>query len=291
MKLIVRSHQNYLRLLFLISIMLCCIIASAQDSTRTRPNEQEELLYNPRKKPGKKSGKSKLDLLHLSVGGPRETNREISVSIFALDLGLNTFHSESAGLNLPRGYENLLLNQDACINVGLRFLTTRFSLYDNRLNLITGLNFDFHNYKFQRNIHLLPERDELVVATYPRDSINYTKNKITMTYFQVPLLLNYTINPYNRKRSVRLSAGPYASLLIHSHTKRESAKQGTEKEYDSFNLNSLQYGVSARVGYRFVELYCNYALNPLFRDGRGPDLHALSFGIGLINAGIFKSDN
>lgn len=291
MKRIVRKKSNLLRLMLLLSIIICSLSAFAQDTTRVPRNNDEELTYNPRKKGNKGNGKSNLDLLHLSMGGPRETNREIAVSLFALDLGLNTFYSESAGLNLPRGYESMLLNQDASINVGLRFLTTRFSLYENKLNLITGLNFDFHNYKFQRNIHILPEREELMVVTHPRDSINYTKNKITMTYFQVPLLLNYTINPYNRKRSVRLSAGPYASLLIHSHTKRVSDQRGTEKEYDNFNLNNLQYGVSGRIGYRFVEVYCNYALNPLFQAGRGPDLHALTFGIGLINAGIFKSDN
>lgn len=261
----------------------------AQDTTRAPKADNEELEYNFRKKKDKNRSKKDLDLLHLSIGGQREMNREIAVSLFALDLGFNTFYSESAGLNLPKRLENLSLNQDVSLNVGLRFLTTRFSLYKNRLNLITGLNFDFYNYKFQRNVRLLPGQDELVAVTIPTDSVKFTTNKITMTYFQIPLLLNYTINPYNRKRSVRFTAGPYASLLIHSHTKRVSDKYGTEKEYDSFNLNNFQYGISTRIGYRFVEIYCNYALNPLFQTSSGADLHALTFGIGLINAGIFRS--
>jgi hypothetical protein len=77
--------------------------------------------------------------------------------------------------------------------------------------------------------------------------------------------------------------GGFAAVLLESHTKQKSDEHGKQKEHDLFNLNRYQYGVEARVGIKFVEIFCRYSIDPLFRTGDGPDLNSLVMGVRVVS--------
>ena len=75
--------------------------------------------------------------------------------------------------------------------------------------------------------------------------------------------------------------GGFGGILIGSHTKQVKTDGEKIKIHDDYNLNTLRYGLSARVGYRGFNVYANYALSNMFRDGVQPKLTPLEAGIGL----------
>ena len=52
-----------------------------------------------------------------------------------------------------------------------------------------------------------------------------------------------------------------------------------EKQKDNFYLNNFRYGLKLQLGTQGIEFFTAYDLNPLFAKGKGPDLHAITFGI------------
>ncbi|MCZ8285345.1 MAG: hypothetical protein O9353_07790, partial [Bacteroidia bacterium] len=52
---------------------------------------------------------------------------------------------------------------------------------------------------------------------------------------------------------------------------------------DSYNMNPFRLNAHASVGYRNFTLYADYALTPLFENGKGPELYPFTFGVKLIS--------
>jgi hypothetical protein len=55
------------------------------------------------------------------------------------------------------------------------------------------------------------------------------------------------------------------------------------KSPGDYAMDDFRFAATARVGYGWVNLFANYDLNPLFEDGRGPELYPYSVGVKLIS--------
>lgn len=122
------------------------------------------------------------------------------------------------------------------------------------------------------------------------DTLDYKKNKISLTYFEIPVELRFRTNPNNRGKRFKIAAGFKAGLGLNYHTKyigtdtRATALPGdTEfvkyKEHRVKNIESFRYGVTGRIGYGNINLHAFYGLSNVFEDGQGPTANALSVGI------------
>ena len=54
------------------------------------------------------------------------------------------------------------------------------------------------------------------------------------------------------------------------------------KEYNSFYLPPFKFDAMVRIGYSIINLFATYSLNPMFQDGRGPQLNRWTAGIMLV---------
>jgi len=127
------------------------------------------------------------------------------------------------------------------------------------------------------------------VLPFP-DGLDYKKNKISLTYVEVPVELRIRTNPNDKGKRFKIAAGFKAGLLINSHTKYvgDDTRPGaypanTEyvkyKESRILNVQSFRYGVTGRVGYGAVNVHAFYGLTDVFEDGLGPTANALEVGI------------
>jgi hypothetical protein len=48
------------------------------------------------------------------------------------------------------------------------------------------------------------------------------------------------------------------------------------------NIEKLRYGVTARVGWKFINLMGFYSLTDLFTKDKGPEIYPISIGISLM---------
>ncbi|MCG8475810.1 MAG: hypothetical protein MI784_10100, partial [Cytophagales bacterium] len=145
--------------------------------------------------------------------------------------------------------------------------------------LRTGLDVMWYNFKFLDPATYVVKGDEGIAFNKdlsPEKS--FKKSKLTASY------LNFRLVPTLSTRYFRFGVGAYGGVLLGSHTKvvyKEDGDKGRDKNRGNFYLNSWRYGLRTEIGFGSLLLYANYDLNPLFRKGKGPELHAVSVGVSL----------
>ncbi|EJF11624.1 outer membrane beta-barrel protein [Pontibacter sp. BAB1700] len=198
---------------------------------------------------------------------------------FDLDLGLNNFlntNSQQVPDLKPLGSRYVSINWHLNSQIGGR----KSPLY-----LVSGLEFAFNNYMFDRNFVI--EEDVNDVTFFRREmEINYDKVKLTHSSVNVPLMPMLKFKRQNGKEGFKLGAGPFVGYRLGAHSKfkfEDSGRTQKEKVRSSYNLSDFQYGLTGVIGYGNLDLFVKYNMNDLFKDNRGPDANVISFGLRLFN--------
>lgn len=118
-------------------------------------------------------------------------------------------------------------------------------------------------------------------------SISINKNKLSVSYLNVPLEFEF-----KTKKDLRLAFGLKFGTLLQTHTKYKGTSytpkfttNGGEikvKEYYIDNIAKTRYGITARFGYKFINLYGFYSISKLFEEGKGPEVFPVSIGISIV---------
>lgn len=121
------------------------------------------------------------------------------------------------------------------------------------------------------------------------DTLNISdprRNKISTTYFEIPIELRFRTNPNKSNKSFKIAVGGRLGLRLDAHTKYRGDdlyfggnREIFIKEKLITNTNNIRYGVSGRIGYGNFNIFGFYALNPLFQNDRGPEMQQLSIGV------------
>jgi hypothetical protein len=200
------------------------------------------------------------------------------------EMGLNNLSTEKFSLSLPASDNFMNLNTGKSWNVNINFLQYGLGLIGNNIGIVTGLGLELNDYRFDNNNSITKDvvNGMIVENTYV---LSLEKSKFTTSYLTVPLLLEFQVPAGRRNKRLFISGGVIGGLKIGSHTKvvyREEGNRQKVKDRGDFNLSSLRYGVTARIGYRALKVFANYYLTPLFEDGAGPELYPFSVGLVLI---------
>ena len=146
-----------------------------------------------------------------------------------------------------------------------------------------GLEWSNYHFSDTTTIH----KDNQVIAPMTiSDNITYdniVKNRLQTAYLTVPLILEAQFLGNKRNHRVYTGIGVIGGFKLYSNTKVEYVENGInqrEKNIDDFYLSPLRYGFTARLGYRFLKLYANYYMTPLFlKDKHSEELHPISAGL------------
>lgn len=183
---------------------------------------------------------------------------------------------------------------DKFLNPGINFS----GLYDYRLgksnfSFALGIGLGSHNLKSDA---LIVEDSNNVSEFHTIESLypgtNYKKNKISYTYFDIPLEFRL-----RTKSDIRASVGFKFGFLIDSHTKYRGdnylSDLGDDLHFNSGdnlhfkvkdvpNIEKLRYGITARFGWKFINLTGFYSLTTLFTKNKGDETYPISVGISLM---------
>ncbi|MBL7831674.1 MAG: outer membrane beta-barrel protein [Saprospiraceae bacterium] len=207
-----------------------------------------------------------------------------------VDYGMSTYVHDG-NLNLPPGYPFDAFEQNLwkSSNWNLHLFKMRINAIDHRVNVITGLSFEFYRYNWTNNYVIEGNQAPIIPALLTDengDVIKFDKNRMYTSFLTIPLMLNYESNPYKSKNSFHLSAGGYIGFKLASNIRLESDKLDRLTK-DNFNLNNFRYGLTGQIGYGPITLYANYSMVPLFKKVNQttvtqPELYPVNFGIQLI---------
>lgn len=157
-----------------------------------------------------------------------------------------------------------------------------------------GLGMGFEGYQFEK-------RDQQYYTLVREDSSRYTKfedannlllrskkilrSSLDIKYSDFLLEFRFNANSKYPKESFFIALGGKLSMLWGASTTIRYQEDGETKErviYESFNLNTLRYGLHARVGWERFSVFYTHTLSNLFSKGKGPEKTTTSPGtIGL----------
>ena len=196
-----------------------------------------------------------------------------------LEVGLNNYYNKNN--KIEGGF--LELNTWKSRAVSINFTEYNIGLYKNRIGITTGTALEISNYHFVKNITLLP--DSIPLGYYTDTAHNFIKNKLSVVYLSLPILLEFQFPVGKKNKKIFFSVGAIGGLTIDAYTHQKykiKEKEFKNRVREEFLTLPYRYGLTARVGYSFIRLFANYNLTPLFIENDGPELYPFSAGIALI---------
>ena len=178
---------------------------------------------------------------------------------------------------MPDSVQSRSINQGVSI-----YAMYSFPMAKSNFSLALGGGITSHNLYLKGFIKTVDNK----TAFYPVESstgvpISYSKSKLNLTYFDIPLEFRY-----KNKAEYRVSVGFKVGFLLSDHTKYKGNNlDGTsgkvkEKSAGIGNIEKMRYGISGLVGYKWVNLTFFYSLTNAFTTN-GPSVYPVSVGISL----------
>ncbi len=198
-----------------------------------------------------------------------------------LDLGLNTFIDREDNNDIfvpdlkPMGSRYVSINSHLISQIGGQ---------KSPFFLVSGLEFAFNNYMFDKNVIVQDIDDETVFTKI--EEVKYDKSKLATSSVNVPLMAMLDFKRPNGKEGFHVGAGGFVGYRLGSHSKIKYEHDGSttkDKDHGSFNLTDMQYGLTGVIGYDDLSLFVKYNMNDLFKENRGPQLNTISFGLRILN--------
>lgn len=202
------------------------------------------------------------------------------------ELGINGFMDKNQSMTQTGDIAWMDLKQARSWNTNINFTQYSIGFGTDRAGLVTGLGLEFNDYHFSNPITLKVENGVTVVdSSYIQAGYKVEKTKITLSHLILPLLLEFQL-PMGVKRNDRIyiSAGVIGGVRLGSHTKvvYDDGSRHKDKNRSDFNVATLRYGLTARMGYKGIRLFANYYPVQLFEKGKGPELYPFSVGLVLV---------
>lgn len=196
-----------------------------------------------------------------------------------LGIGLTNFVNTDYSMDLPADAGFMELDMGRSWGVNFNFAERSLGVINNYVGIVTGLGLEYNRYMLSNDVKIA-ELDGMMTGT-PID-MNLDKNRLSMTYLNIPLLVEFQVPVYGESKRIILSGGVVGGVKIGSRQVQKYEAGGEKqkiKTKDSFNLRTWRYGFTARIGFGDIVLFANYYPQTLFNDGMGPDIYPVTVGL------------
>lgn len=270
-------------LILFVGTVIFCLSASAQQDTTVKGNKGDTIriggmLIIKKGWINKKNRERHNDTTIVMGRNNKERKQQSNVSTnwWVFDLGFanyvdNTNYGATGAYLVNRpGYPALdkndfKLRAGKSINVNIWIVMQRLNLIKHHVNLKYGIGLELNNYRYKSSISY--KEDGLVPYTATqtnapfifRDSISFSKNKLAADYVTVPLMLNFTTNPYKKDKGISLSVGVSAGYLYSQRNKQKSSERGKDRNKGDYDMERFKLSYIAELGLGPVHLYGSYS--------------------------------
>ncbi|GAB4322763.1 MAG: hypothetical protein Kow00127_15410 [Bacteroidales bacterium] len=168
------------------------------------------------------------------------------------------------------------------INPGVNiFGAYNFPFGQSNVSLSPGIGIGVHNLYSESMIHTTADSTWFEMIN---DTVSFKRSKLTTTWLDIPLEIRY-----KSEGEFRLAVGFKFGFLMKAQTKYKGedllgqTNQTVIIKYAKFNyVEKNRYGFTARIGYKWLNLWGYYQLSNLFTEGKGPGMYPVSLGITII---------
>ncbi len=154
----------------------------------------------------------------------------------------------------------------------------------NTIGLITGIGVELQSWHLDKRISITEgsTRIEPVELTYDDPG----KSKVVSGYLSIPLLIEFQVPMKEYGNRLYFSTGVILSKRLSTHTKVKYTHQDKDyklKSPNDYYMRDYHYSATFRIGYRWINLFASYDLQPLFNGEKGPEVFPYSVGFALIS--------
>lgn len=219
--------------------------------------------------------------------GKTRYSRRLSTSWMNFDLGFTNFSDETNYASVgAKEYAKAVRPGEAAFtssdfnlrngkstNVNLWIVRQRWGLVKNNSVFATwGLVLETNNYRYENDLSYVKSNRPYVF----RDSVSFTKNKLSADYITVPFMLGFNTKP-SGNRGFTMSAGVSIGYLYNSRNKQVSNERGKIKTKGNFDLEPWKVQAIGEIGVGGIKLYGAYTPNSIYK--RGLDMRPYSLGV------------
>ena len=130
---------------------------------------------------------------------------------------------------------------------------------------------------------------ENLVFSDVSDTLHFKKYKLATAYLEAPVELRFRSNPDDDRKSFKVAIGAKIGTLVNAHVKGKELLNSADNTVNDYILkenskryfNNTRLSVMGRIGYGNFTLFASYAITPVFREGVGPTVRPLTFGLSL----------
>ncbi len=201
-----------------------------------------------------------------------------------VELFLNNYVTSNNSLTLQDKNKYMDLNTSRSMGVNVNF---EYGIpITNRMGFVTGLGICFNSYYFNNSNNIQKNDTSGIIEIKPLPTgASYDKTKFRDTYINIPLLYEFQF-PSGHKKPLYFSFGIIGGIKISSSTKeiyQMNGKEVTTINHSDLNLAPFRYGLQARAGFSFVNLFATYYPTGLFEKDKGPELYPIEVGLTLVS--------
>jgi len=207
-----------------------------------------------------------------------ETSGDGNAIWSGLGINANGFLNTSNQIATDSELGFLTLDPAKSIGLQVNLAEKRFPIIKDYLGVVTGLGIQWNRYSLKGSYDLGVVNDTLIGIN---TGVNYTKNVLTSSYLQAPLLLQISTNK-NPEKAWNISAGVVGGIRIDARQEQKweaDGKKNKDKTKDDFQFNPFQASLMATVGYGDWSLYMTYGLTDVFNEGSAPKVRGVNAGI------------
>lgn len=200
-----------------------------------------------------------------------------------VDLGVNGYLTADNKIELPAGFDFLELNYAKSYFFSWNMFQKNIHIYRNNVNLGTGVGMSWYHYNF-RNAYTLTPNAGYQTATFD-STIKYSRNRLGLTYVNVPIFLEFNTNNNDAKNSFHIAGGmEFGYNVFNNLLKQKYEVDGHRiktRQKDDFNINPFRFDVIGRIGYGDFTIFGKYSLSTLFEKGKGPVAYPFTAGFNI----------
>ena len=208
----------------------------------------------------------------------RKRDRDGGNFDYGINIGLNNFIQQRVSPGYPEDSYDLRPLGSRYIALSVGAMPTIIRGKYASLKLYYGLEVAWNNFMFEGNN--VAEKTPTGVA-FPDAGRDLQKSKLTVCTLGIPVVPRLTFYNTEGRKIGHIGLGGYVNYRLDSYRKIKEADGSKDRRHSDYGLSNYRYGLMAHIGFRRVNFFVKYDLSPLFQVDKGPDVRALSFGIGF----------
>jgi hypothetical protein len=162
---------------------------------------------------------------------------------------------------------------------------------DPHYSVAYGIGLGTDNIFFNNEIVHLEATGNTLPFSDGSNGTHFNKFKLTTMFAEIPAEIRYYEKPEDKTTGWKAAIGVKAGVLLKSYTKGKNLEDASgnsiygatyiQKVSNKRFLDGTRLAVSARVGYGFISLHCDFNVLGVIKSGAGPTINAYSIGISI----------